>query len=168
MDGLATMTEGYHYTACGLDYVHLRNGFEVRETPHGRGVSIKDARNLHAAIARAVIAAPNRLRGQEVRFLRAQLKLSQEGLAKALRTRRGSVARWESEPDKTIPGPADAALRMFYTLTADGHAEAVRLVDLLKEIDELEHQLELLKQQRHQDFQVTGHGWEPLPIPDAA
>jgi DNA-binding transcriptional regulator YiaG len=162
------MTEGYHYTACGLDYVYLRNGFEVRETPHGRGVSIKDARELHAAIARAVVAAAERLRGQEVRFLRAQLKLSQEGLAKVLRRKRGAVARWEAEPDTPIPAAADAALRMFYTLKADGHVEAVRLVDLLTEIDELEHQLEMLEQERHQDFQVTGHGWEPLPIPDAA
>lgn len=89
------MTEGYHYTACGLDYVYLQNGFRVRETSHGRAVSIEDARGLHSAIATMIVTVPDRLRGQDVRFLRAQLKLSQESLAKALRTKRGSVARWE-------------------------------------------------------------------------
>ncbi len=108
------MTEGYHYTACGLNYVYLENGFRIRETEHGSAVAIENARELHEAIARMIISSPQDLRGQEVRFLRAQLKLSQEGLAKALRTKRGSVARWEARPNHAIPGPADSALRMFY------------------------------------------------------
>lgn len=151
------MTEGYHYTACGLDYVHLQNGYEVRETSHGKAVAIQDARGLHEAIARAVISSPMPLRGQEVRFLRAQLKLSQEGLAKALRTRRGSVARWEAKPDHPIPGTADSALRMFYAVKAERHEVAERLVDLLTEIDELEHKVEVL---RGETFRATAAGWE--------
>src|SRR5665213_3450402 len=107
MDGLDQMTEGYHYTTCGLDYVYLQNGYKVHETKHGKGVSISHAQGLHDAIARMVVGAPFRLRGQEVRFLRAQLKLSQDGLARALRTRRGSVARWEGQPQQAISGPAD-------------------------------------------------------------
>jgi DNA-binding transcriptional regulator YiaG len=151
------MTEGYHYTACGLDYVYLHNGYEVRETPHGRAVAIQDARGLHEAIARAVISSPGTLRGQEVRFLRAQLKLSQEGLAKALRTKRGSVARWEAKPRRQIPGTADSALRMFYALKAEKHEVAERLVDLLTEVDELEHKLQML---RGETFRATAEGWE--------
>jgi hypothetical protein len=33
MDGLKTMTEGYHYTKSGLDYVYLMNGYTVHDTP---------------------------------------------------------------------------------------------------------------------------------------
>jgi len=140
------MTELYRYTACGLDYVYLQNGFEVRETKHGPAVAIKAARDLHETIARSIISTPQRLRGQEVRFLRAQLKLSQDGLARVLQTKRGSVARWEAEPEKAIPGPVDSALRMFYALKTAGHGVAERIVDLLADIDELEHQISVIRQ----------------------
>lgn len=111
-----TVNEGYHYTACGLDYVYLQNGYKVHETKHGKGVSISNADGLHDAIARMIVGSSERMRGQEVRFLRSQLNLSQAGLAKAMRHSRGSVARWEGDPTKPIPKAADAALRMFYTL----------------------------------------------------
>jgi DNA-binding transcriptional regulator YiaG len=139
MDGLALMSDGYHYTGCGLDYVYLLNGYTLHETEHGPGVSIEDARRLHERVALDIIGDPHPLRGQEVRFLRGMMKISQEGLARVLRQRRGSVARWEAEPNKTIPGAADSALRMFYALKAGGHAMAVKVVELLQEIDDLEH-----------------------------
>jgi DNA-binding transcriptional regulator YiaG len=151
------MTEGYHYTGCGLDYVYLLDGYEVRETPHGRAVAIQDARGLHEAIARMIISSPAPLRGQEVRFLRAQLKLAQEGLARALRTKRGSVARWEAKPGRPIPGTADSALRMFYALKAEKHEVAERLVELLTEIDNLEHKIAVM---RDETFKTTVAGWE--------
>jgi DNA-binding transcriptional regulator YiaG len=139
MDGLADMTDLYHYTDCGLDYVWLLNGFTFHRTPHGDGVSIKDARALHARLALDMIAQPHPLQGQDVRFLRGLLRVSQEGLARVLRQQRGSVARWEADPNKDIPGAADSALRMFYALKAGGHDVAVKVVDLLQEIDELQH-----------------------------
>jgi len=152
------MTEGFHYTACGLDYVYLQNGYRVHETKHGKGVAISNADGLHDAIARAVIEYLPRLRGQEVRFLRSRLRLSQDGLAKVLRTRRGSVARWEGEPNHPIPGTADAALRMFYALKADGHALAERIVDLLTEIDEIEHKIAVAKEAVA--FRETAGEWQ--------
>ena len=145
MDGLARMTEGYHYTGCGLDYVYLLNGYTLHETAHGQGVSIKDAKQLHERIALDIIGRPHSLRGQEVRFLRSMLHLSQEGLARILRQQRGSVARWEAKPDKKIPGSADTALRMFYALKVGGHEVARKLVELIQEIDELEHRLHTLR-----------------------
>lgn len=160
------MTERYHYTACGLDYVYLLNGFTVRETPHGGGVSIKDARGLHEAIARSVIGAPHSLRGQEVRFLRAMLKLSQDHLARVLRQRRGSVARWEASPEKSIPGAADSALRMFYALKSDGHEVATKLIDLLQELDELEHSR--LTRDGRIAFREAGGEWQRSVAPLAA
>lgn len=133
----------------------------MRETKHGAAIAIKDARGLHEAIALNIIGSPRRLRGQEVRFLRAQLKLSQEGLAKVLQTKRGSVARWEAEPAKAIPGLADSALRLFYAFTAQGHETARRLVDLLRELDELEHQAPAT---RETTFGETEGVWRPVPL----
>jgi DNA-binding transcriptional regulator YiaG len=161
MDGLDEMTEGYPYTACGLDYVYLLNGYTEHETKHGPAIAIKEARKLHEAIARDIIGSHRPIGGQEVRFLRSQLKLSQDGLAKALGTRRGSVARWEAAPDKAIPGAADRALRMFYALKAEGHDVAVRLVELLSEIDDLEHELHAL---RTSTFQESNDDWTRLAV----
>ena len=68
------MTDRYHYTQCGLDYVYLENGFRLEETPYGAGVSIEDADELHEAIALSIITSPHAIRGQELRFLRAMLE----------------------------------------------------------------------------------------------
>lgn len=133
------MTNTYHYTDCGLDYVYLLNGYTVHNTPHGEGVSIRDARSLHERIALDLLGRHRPLQGQDVRFLRGMLRVSQEGLAHVLRQQRGSVARWEAEPHKDIPGAADSALRMFYALKACGHDVAQQVVTQLQEIDDLTH-----------------------------
>lgn len=134
------MNEQHHYTACGLDYVYLANGFTMHETPYGLGVSIEDADGLHEAIARDIISNPRRIRGQELRFLRAQLDLTQAGLGKVLGTSRGSIARWESNASRTIPPAADRAMRLFYAVEACGQEVAQRLIEVLIEIDESECQ----------------------------
>jgi len=74
-----------------------------------------------------------------VRFLRGLMRLSQEALARVLRQQRGSVARWEAELIKDIPGAADSALRMFYALKVAGHDIAVKIIDLLQQMDEQQH-----------------------------
>ena len=125
-----------HYTNCGLDYVWLSNGFAYVETPQGRGVRIHDLDGLLRAIAERVIRAPDRLRGQEVRFLRSMLDVSQDGLARVLGQARPGVARWEGQRDKPIPGASDRALRLFYAAQASGGDAVKRLSDLLKELDE--------------------------------
>ena len=102
----------YHYTMCGLDYVYLLDGFRKRPTDYGEGVSIEHADSLDRAIAEAAIASQARLRGQEVRFLRSLMHLSQTELANELGLRRITVGRWESAPNTVIPGPADRALRI--------------------------------------------------------
>lgn len=132
------MTKMYHYTECGLDYIYLKDGFHYHETPYGKGVSFDDPDGLHDAIARTVLAMPRQLKGQEVRFLRSMLGVSQTSLATAIGTTRPSVARWEGDADKDIPGTADRALRMFYAFQVLGHKETNKLVNRLRELDEAE------------------------------
>ena len=136
------MTEAtHHYTESGLDYVYLANGFTTVETPYGVGTAIADADRLHSAIARTVIASPAALRGQEVRFLRARLGVSQSALGKILGASRATVARWEGAPDSAIPATADRALRLFYAVKAEGEEVAARVIALLPEIGEPAHAL---------------------------
>ena len=101
----------YLYTMCGLDYVHLRNGYEEHETDYGKGVSIERADDLDRVIAAVVILSHARVRGQEVRFLRSLLDKSQADLARDLGVQRVTVARWEGNEKTPIPGAADRALR---------------------------------------------------------
>jgi len=63
------MKNGYRYTESGLTNVWLANGYTVRKTKYGDGVSIHDMDGLHRALARALSNKP-RLTGTEVRFLR--------------------------------------------------------------------------------------------------
>lgn len=126
----------YNYTMCGLDYVYLLNGFHYHETAYGPGVSIEKADALDHAIAGRVLTSHSRLRGQEVRFLRALLRRSQAELATHLGVKRITVARWESAANTPIPGPADRLLRLVtaHTLFEEGFAHV--LVELLPEISD--------------------------------
>lgn len=142
MGGPLIVDEMLHYTACGLDYVYLVNGFTLHDLDDGRqGYSVTKAIELHEAIARRVVALTRRLQGQEVRFLRGRLDLSQSGLARALEVTRAAVARWEASPHKAIPGSADRSLRYFYMLTAMKHELALKLVKTLNELDDAEDKL---------------------------
>ncbi len=146
----------HHYTDCGLDYVHLENGYNVHETPYGQGVAIENADELHRAIARWVVSQPHTLRGQELRFLRSVLKLSQSGIGEILGVSRATIARWEGSLDHSIGGSADRALRFFYALKEEGHELAISVCELLSEIDELEYQLSV--------FEDTDAGWVPKEL----
>jgi DNA-binding transcriptional regulator YiaG len=142
MDGLVTAVDHtgmHHYTNCGLDYVWLVDGFERLETPYGPGMRIHDIDGLLKVIADRVITSPAPLRGQEVRFLRSLLDLSQEGLAHVLRQTRGTVTRWEKHRNKPLPGGSDTALRLFYAAQAAGNKAAKEISELLKELDEIQH-----------------------------
>ncbi len=148
------MTEQYHYTQCGLDYVYLVNGFSIEETPYGPGVAIEKADQLHDLIARTIITSPHALRGQEVRFLRSMLDVSQTGLGDLLGKSRASIARWEAAEHEPIPGEADRFLRVFYAHKIEGHELVEEILALLTEIDELEHRLAT--------FEDTETGWQAL------
>ncbi|MBM3516030.1 MAG: hypothetical protein FJX59_20295 [Alphaproteobacteria bacterium] len=128
-----------HYRNCGLDYVYLANGFTREKSPYGPIVAVQRARELHRVIAQGIVTGPAPIRGQEVRFLRSLLQISQTDLAKCLGSSRTSVARWEGNPVREIPGTSDRALRMFYTMWAGGDRAVKRLVELLRTLDDLKH-----------------------------
>ena len=133
------MNAFYHYRLSGLDYVYLVNGFTRHNTEYGPGISIEDVDSLHKKIAHHVVASLFRLRGQEVRFLRSMLDISQAVLAHILGTKRLTIVRWEAKPHTPIPGTADRALRLFFALKMEGNSAAAALVDFLTEIDEAKY-----------------------------
>ncbi|MGB0682077.1 MAG: helix-turn-helix domain-containing protein [Magnetovibrionaceae bacterium] len=126
----------YHYTLCGLDNIYLTNGVDEHQTEYGDGVSIQNADDLDTAIALAVISLPYRLQGQDLRFLRSLLDLSQKELADRLGTQRVTIARWEGKPYTPITGSADRLLRFYCSERLFAGACSAALTDLLPEIDE--------------------------------
>ena len=104
----------FHYEQCGLDHVWLANGFRVEETEYGSGFAIDHADALHHAIARFIVNSPRPLRGQEARFLRTVLGLSQADMARLLGVDRATVIRWERERMKPLGRIQDIAVRATY------------------------------------------------------
>lgn len=127
-------TKDYHFKECGLDYVYLRGGVIRHKTPYGDGLSFPEARDLSKVIARHVVTSPAPICGQEVRFMRSVLRLSQTELGRIMGVDRSTVARWEGVPHDAIPVPAANALRLFYA-GHDKHSITKQVVELLREQD---------------------------------
>jgi DNA-binding transcriptional regulator YiaG len=145
----------FHYTQCGLDDVWLANGFHVEETEYGAGFRIEHATELHLVIAMSIVNGKRPLRGQEVRFLRTVMNLSQETLAKALGVDRATVHRWEKARDKPLAMMQDIAVRTTYAARAKGDDEfLVGVVKELQDADEAEH-----GEAFQAVFEASNNGW---------
>jgi DNA-binding transcriptional regulator YiaG len=131
------MRKPYHYTECGLDYVYLVDGFEVAETGYGPVVRVANAGKLDRAIALAVVRRQSRLTGQEVRFLRGILDMTQAELGNALGKDAQSVARWEKGKTE-LPPTEDIAIRQIY-LEKTGHRQ--RFIETSRQVAELKERV---------------------------
>lgn len=105
----------YEYKAAGLPGIFLKNGYKIEETPYGQGVSFEDIDGLHRAIAADIVRQKTPMTGSQFRFLRKEQDLVQEELAGVLRIDVQTVANWEKKGDAEVPGPADVAMRAFYS-----------------------------------------------------
>jgi len=124
----------YHYTECGLRNVWLANGYEIRDTPFGKGVSIHNVEGLTAVICNALTKKPIPVTGAELRFLRnSGLLLSQPALGNLIGVDGQSVARWEKSG--RVPKWADKLIRLLYLEHANGNVrlrsafETIRVVE---------------------------------------
>lgn len=104
--------QGYRYTECGLDNVVIE-GLEVLIDDAGEEVTcIPHVVSLHRVIAEAIITLPFGLAGQELRFLRTEMGLSQSELAEILKVSRLTVGRWE-RGETEIDGNAEFVVRLY-------------------------------------------------------
>jgi DNA-binding transcriptional regulator YiaG len=140
------MKKPYHYTECGLDYVYLVDGFEVIKTAYGPVAQVANASELDRAIALAIVRRQNRLTGQEVRFLRGLLDMTQAEMGSALGKDAQTVARWEKGKTE-IPPTEDIAVRQIY-LEKTGHRQ--RFIDTSRQVAELTTRVEEVR------FRVKG------------
>ena len=141
----------YHYTECGLKNVWLSNGVVTKQTPYGETTAIKNVKALHLAIGRTIAQSPEKLKGDQVRFLRTEMDWSQKRLASILAVKELTVGRWERNETK-VTGPARMALCLLY-LSYSENPEITELVDNLAALDRKVSAKELT-------FKIQGEEWK--------
>lgn len=123
--------KSYHYTECGLDNIHLMNGFKV---DRDGTLFIEDIHGLHKFIAQRLVYLGRKLKGKEIRYIRHYLDISQKTLGKMLGVDYQSVLRWESSKSK-MTNTADKLLRVVLNDYLDDHSRARELIDRLSDLD---------------------------------
>lgn len=151
---MSARSDLFHYVQSGLDDVWLTSGFELVETEYGSGFRIAHADELHEAIAKSIIHGNRRLRGQEARFLRTQLNLSQEGMAKILGVDRATVIRWERTRERPLTMMQDIAVRTTYAARLASDDFLLSVIKTLQDADEEAH-----GDVYRQVFETSNHGW---------
>ncbi len=141
----------YHYFECGLNTVYLLNGFNTIETSQGKATSIHDMDGLHKAIGMFLIFHQKNLSGDEIRFLRKEMLMSQRILSNLLGVSEQEIRRWENGKIK-IPKPSESLLRLLYREHVDD--KSGEIASILKEISKLEEKLSEIV------FKDTKKGWQ--------
>jgi len=146
------MNNNYHYTQCGLDYVHLKNGFTVEETAYGKAVSFDNIQGLDRAIAEEVSKHVGTLSGQEVRYIRSYMDMAQTKLASLIGKKDAQpVANWEK--GKTpIPDTENFLLLHIFRQYLSSNSNYVDMINELNEREKNEADLSL-------SFEDTNNGW---------
>jgi DNA-binding transcriptional regulator YiaG len=124
----------YHYTECGLDDVYLMSGYEEVQVDDDVAVAVKHVPELHKAIGHALVTAKKVLSGKELRFLRKEMDLTQDEVARLVGVTDQSVARWEKDQVQ-IPEAADYLLRFVYLQHIQEKIDVVELIKSLRDRD---------------------------------
>jgi putative transcriptional regulator len=105
--------EKYHYRECGLSNVYL-GGLKQYVCPScgETEVVIPNVEDLQSVIATNVATQPERLKPEEIRFLRVHLGFSGTDFASAIDVAPETVSRWENGRAQMEP-PTEKLLRML-------------------------------------------------------
>jgi putative zinc finger/helix-turn-helix YgiT family protein len=76
---------------------------------------LKSVNRILRAITEAIIRKPYRLTGQEVRFLRKRLRLTQDEFAREIHVDKTTVSKWENDEDP-VGLQSDLLLRLLAAL----------------------------------------------------
>jgi DNA-binding transcriptional regulator YiaG len=118
----------YHYTDGGLRNVWLANGYEIKKTPFGEGMTFHNLDGLARSICMALTRKACLLTGAEFRYIRsAGMLLSQPALGKLIGIDGQSVARWGKT--SKVPRWADKLVRLLYTAQAEGSEPIAKAVE---------------------------------------
>jgi putative transcriptional regulator len=120
-EGPADVIRGdYQYKESGLENVTL-SGIDLIRCRRCGNVDpvIPRLRALHRALALAVASQPFRLQGEDVRYLRKYLGMTQDKFAELLHIHKSSLSKWENNEDK-IGEQSDRLIRTVVLTLGDG------------------------------------------------
>ena len=141
----------YHYKACGLDNIHLKNGYTETDSPSGKGIAIHDLDGLHKVIAKGIAGKEFSITPKEFKFLRIELDLSQKALGNLMGKTDQIIAKWEKGAP-TVPVLADKAIRDLY-MDSIGEGQIAGILEKLADLDRKIHELDL-------NLEETSEGWD--------
>ena len=98
------------YTLCGLDNVYLRNGFTQEDDDGEIYTAVENVEDLHLMIALRLAVLRRRLSGQEMRFLRKYLDLTQEDVGRFFDVTRKTINEYERGAE--LPRPSQIILQL--------------------------------------------------------
>lgn len=114
----------YHYTECGLDNVFIEDMNIVEDHNGEETVTIPAIGALHKVICEGIVGLKAKMTGQELRFLRSEMGMTQAKLAEIVKVTPLTVSRWEREEN-----PVDDAAEMLIRIMA------VQMLDLNLEVN---------------------------------
>ena len=127
--------ELFHYKECGLPNVFLTSGYNYHDSEYGEGVSFNNFDDLHKAIIFELTGKPSALTGEEVRFLRVELDLSQKELGNKLGVKDQTISLWERS-EGSIGFSESLVLRLLALEECAEHALPVSvLIDRIASVD---------------------------------
>ncbi len=145
---MKTNTKPYHYTLCGLDNVYLENGYTIKKTPYGEGIAVHDVEGLHKAIAYNLITKQRKLKGDEIRYLRKELDLSQKGLSVLLGISEPTIRGWEKNRSD-ISGSANTLIRMIYLEKIGKNEKVLKVIEMINQLDNELNKITLSEKNNH-------------------
>ncbi len=114
----------YRYTESGLDHVIIKDVQFLADDAGEACVTIPNVNGLHKAIACGIVRRTNGITGQELRFLRTEMGMTQAELAAMVHREPLAVSRWE-RGESPIDSNAEALIRL----------QAAKQLDLPADLD---------------------------------
>ena len=147
----------YHYTESGLNNVYLRSGYDTMEIDGEEAVSIHDLAGLHKVISQRIIRKSPSLSGEEIRFLRKEMNLTQASFAAILSVSEDTVRGWENGRTD-ITGPADKLVRGVYVEHFDGDGGLRQIIEDIARLNN-----EIAEGERDMSFDENAEGmWQEV------
>lgn len=114
------MTKPYRYKESGLDNVVLINGFHLEDDDgEGETVTIEAVFLLHERIRAVLLGQAPYLTGRQLFWLRSEIGLSLEELAKDLGVREAILRSYELMAEAKLPNDFEQLFRFYATERLD-------------------------------------------------
>jgi DNA-binding transcriptional regulator YiaG len=145
----------YHYKTIGLDNIFLKNGFDEIETDYGVAVSIHNLDGLHRVIGLEISLNKRELSGNEFRFLRKELGLSQVQIAKTLGISESTVRNWENDRVEKISASPAAIVKQMFIESVGNNSTLTELLDSICALNNEIHHLTVELEEHKNGWLVT-------------